>query len=279
MRSAPTGHPAPEPDDRADGPIRARPRPALPPALVLSLVLTTLLATLSGCATGRVEEARGGQARDAATDPSLPPQQATRTVERFFPTPERPTPTPLPMPTLGELVVTIGVDGGGAPQGSYAAVPADAGTVYAAALLGYTWDGQIVSARWVDATGITVNTVRVEIDGDATQRWVALPLGSPGSVALGEYAVYLYVGERRLSSLLFQVSPAGSGGVLLPPRPENPSADRGGPGETIDPPRSTTGPGGQNPTQNQPQNQEGAPVDPNVPPAAETGLAPTPWGQ
>ncbi|MDP9364446.1 MAG: hypothetical protein M3Q10_09530 [Chloroflexota bacterium] len=190
-----------------------------------------LVAILSACAAGTADEARVGQARDAATDPDLPRQQSTRTAERFFPKTPTPTPAPPPPPTLGELVVTLGLDAGDAPQGSYLSVPADAGNVFAAALLNGVREGEVVSARWVDAAGNSVDTSRVEIDQDADQRWVALPFGAAGGVGPGEYAVYLYVGERRLSSLLFQVGPAGSGGQMLPARPENPNADRGGPGE------------------------------------------------
>jgi len=243
-----------------------------------------LLVVLAGCASGSADDARLGQARDAATDPDLPRQQATRTAERFFPKTPTPTPAPPPLPTLGELVMTVGLAAGDAPQGSFLSVPADPGNVFAAALLNGVREGQVVSAVWVDAARNEVDTTRVEIDEDADQRWVALPFNAVGGVPPGEYAVYLFVGERRLSSLLFQVGPPGSGGQQLPPRPENPNADRGGPGEVpnqrggqpnqrdgaapgTDP--NSQGPDyGQPPAQNQQRQQnQGQDPNPQQPPA------------
>ena len=228
MRSARTGRRDPETDPtHVPHPVAF---PAERRALTALCSGLLLLVVLTACASGSAEEARLGQARDAATDPDLPRQQATRTAERFFPKTPTPTPAPPPLPTVAELVMTVGF-GGDAPQGRYASVPADAGTVYAAALLNGVHDGQVVAASWVDAVGGTVNTSRVEIEADAGQRWVGLPLDLNGALAPGEYAVYLFVGERRLGSLLFQITPAGSGPQMLSDLPANPVMDRGGPGE------------------------------------------------
>jgi len=212
-----------------------------------ALLALSLLVILTGCAGSSAQEARRGQARDAASSPTLPRAQATRTTQRFFPTATPSKPTPPPLPTLGSLVITLGLGGDGSPQGSYASVPADAGTAYAAALLKGVYEGQIAAARWVDATGLTLTTSKFEVESNADQSWVGLPLTLNGSVAPGEYAVYLFVGERRLGSLLFRIDPAGTGGQLLPDPPLDPQADRGGHGQP--PPgeggQQTPGAGGQ----------------------------------
>jgi hypothetical protein len=252
MRSARTDRPAGPVDALASAerptlpsPPRATGRRRL--GATSALVGLALLVLLAACAGSSAQEARRGQARDAASSPVLPKAQATRTSQRFFPTATPPKPTPPPLPTLGSLVITLGLGGDGSPQGSYASVPADAGTAYAAALLRDVYDGQVAAARWVDAAGGTWATSKVEIEADADQTWVGLPLTLNGAIPPGEYAVYLFVGERRIGSLLFRIDPVGSAGQLLPEPPLDPQADRGGPGQP--PPgqggQQTPGAGGQ----------------------------------
>ena len=259
---------------RVDGRIPAE--HASPAGLTHAVLSLALLALLTGCASGVAEEARQGQARDAANAPGLPLQQATRTVERFFSPTPTPSPAPPPAPTLESLVITLGLAGGDAPQGSYASVPADARTVYAGALLNGVHAGQVVAARWVDAAGGTVGTSRVEIGDDGGQRWVALPLDLYGSLVPGEYAVYLFVGKQRLSSLVFQITPPGTGPQMLPELPANPSVDRGGPGSI---PNQGGAAGSEDPRRRDNRGDEG--LDPNSqdPMYGDPGLAQDQWAE
>ena len=195
------------------------PAARLVPHLVVRVcLLSAVVSLLAACAGGSAEEARRGQARDAAATAELPERQATRVAERFFPLTPTPAPTPPPVPTLESLVITLGF-AGDAPQGSYASIPADA-AMSAGALLNGLFAGQVVTAAWTDGAGNNVGSTRVEITADTGRQWVALPLN--GSLPPGEYAVYLFVGERRLGSLVFGVTAPGTGPQLLPDPPANP---------------------------------------------------------
>ncbi len=250
------------------------------PLLALALLLT-------GCAGGAAEEARRAEAREAATTPQLAGQQATRIAQRFFPPTPTPGPTPPPVPALDTLAITLGVDGAEAPQGHFATVPSDAGTLYAAAHLNDVAAGQVVTATWVDGVANTIATSEVEIDGGGGSRWVALPLTLNGSLPPGEYAVFLFVDDRRLGSLLFGLTPPGSFPQQLPDPPQNPTVDRGipGAGQTPgpnDPNRRRDGQSQGQPVPQDPfaQNPNGAPpaaviVDPNqIPPEGGGNIVP-----
>ena len=218
MRSALIARPAPAASLR---------RPAGAPRALLGLALVLLLA---GCASGTAEEARRRQERDAETSPALPQAPATHVVGRFFKPTPTPTKAPPAPPTLERLEVTTGLFSDNAPQGNYASVPADAGTVYVDALLHGLRAGHVLTATLTDAAFHPVATSEVEIDADAEQRWVALPFTLNGSLPPGEYAVFLFAGERRLNELAFTVTPPGSGSQLLPDPPANPSVDQPAPG-------------------------------------------------
>ena len=257
MRSARTGRPAPAADAPPETVAAPGAKPRLPArrfesrkSLALAsyaFACLAVLATLAACAGGSAQEARRGQQRDAAASPNLPREQATRTAQRFFPKTPTPKPTPPPPPTLGSIAMTLGLGGDGAPLGAYASVPADAGTAYVAAFLQGVAEGQVVAARFVDAFGGTVGTSNVEIESDAEASWVGLPLTLNGALPAGEYGVYVFVGERRIGSLLFRIDPPGTGGTLLADLPQNPQADRGGPNQPVPGPtgRQTPGAGGQ----------------------------------
>jgi hypothetical protein len=152
-------------------------------------------------------------------------EQATYTAQTFFP----PTPTPgrLPprTPTLESLVITLDFGGGDAPRGSYASVPADAGTVYAGALLNDLQAGQEITAIWTDADGSTIGSARLAIERDAARQWVGLPLRLSRSLAPGQYAVYIFAKERRLNSLVFTVTPPGTGPQPFPEPPADPQVN------------------------------------------------------
>jgi hypothetical protein len=175
--------------------------------VVLALVLLS-----TGCASGSVQEARMDQARDAGLPQQLAAEQATRTVERYFPATATPSATKAPRPALGDLVMTFGFRPDGTPDGSYESVPAGAGTVYAAQVRG------VVTDRW----GNDVAAPELTVDPGAADRWIALPIGLPADLAPGEYGVFVFVDGQMLGSLAFGVTGAGSSAQLLPEQPANP---------------------------------------------------------
>ena len=117
----------------------------------LALAFGVLL--LAGCSTGSVRESRVDQARDAGLPDHVAAEQATRTLERYFPPTGTPAPTEPPAPALGQIALTFGFRPDGTPDGSYASVPAGAGSVYVATRLTGLSVGQKVRAVVTDAYG------------------------------------------------------------------------------------------------------------------------------
>ena len=177
---------------------------------------------LAGCSTGTARDARRDQAQDAGLQQQLAAEQATRTVQRYFPATTTPAPTPAPLPALGGLAITFGFLPDGTPDGNYASVPAGAGTAYAAAKLTGVSAGQVARAVVTDGWGNEIAVPELTIEAGPADRWVALPIGLPGDLAPGEYGVFVFVDERPLGSLAFGVSGPGSSAQLLPPLPANP---------------------------------------------------------
>ena len=181
-----------------------------------------LLTVLLGCTTGRVDEARRDQERDAELTPQMPVQQATRIAQRYFPaSPAASPPAPL-APVVGLLAVTLATNPDGSPQGAYASVPADAGTLLAAARLHDSSSGQRITAIWTDAFGNEIGQSDQELASDAVVQWVALPLGLSPAAAPGQYAVWLFSDEERIGSLAFGLSAPGTAPQLYPDLPANP---------------------------------------------------------
>ncbi len=198
----------------------------------LALFLSCLI--LSGCASGSATVSRIDEARDAGLKDQLAAEQATRTVQRYFPPTGTPSPTEPPAPALSDLVLTFGFRSDGTPDGSYESVPAGSGTVYAAARLIGVAEGQVIRAVVTDAWGNDVSAPEVRIDPGAADRWIALPIGLPAELAAGEYGVFLFSNDRALGSLAFGVSSPGSSAQLLPELPANPQVR-----STVPPPGSS----------------------------------------
>ena len=161
--------------------------------------LTTLAVcvVLAGCSSGAARDAARDEARDAGLEDQLAAQQATRTVQRYFPPTGTPAPTKPPAPALGQIALTFGFRPDGTPDGSYASVPAGAGTVYVATRLTGLSVGQKVRAIVTDAWGNEVAKPEVVIDPGAADRWLALPVGLPAELAPGEYGVFVFADDRR----------------------------------------------------------------------------------
>jgi hypothetical protein len=177
---------------------------------------------LAGCSTGAARDAARDEARDAGLEDQLAAQQATRIVQKYFPPTGTPAPTQPPAPALGQIALTFGFRPDGTPDGSYASVPAGAGTVYVAARLTGLSVGQKVRAIVTDAWGNDVATPEVVIDPGAADRWLALPVGLPAELAPGQYGAFVFADDRALGSLAFGVTGVGTSAQLLPERPANP---------------------------------------------------------
>jgi hypothetical protein len=234
MRSARTT-PPPNP------PRPPRSRPPRPAGLALLAALALALAALTACSSGDVDDARRGAAADRSGTPGLAAVQATRVAQQFKPATPATTPDPatdstqaptanpdLPPTTLEALVVTLDLGPGNAPREQYASVPADAGTVFADALLHNLRAGQTVTAEWISANGASLGASQAEIPADMPQAWVALPLQLGGAVPPGDYAAFISVDGRSLNSIVFRVTSPGSGAQVLAPLPANPQVTEGG---------------------------------------------------
>ena len=192
---------------------------------------------LTGCASGMARDAERDRARDAGLEDKLAVAQATRVVQRYFPPTGTPAPTEPPIPALGGLAITFGFRADGTPDGSYASVPAGAGTAYAAVRLSGVSVGQTVRAVVIDAWGNEIARPEAAIDPGAADRWLALPILLPAELAPGEYGVFVFADDHPLGSLAFALTGVGTSAQLLPELPANPRA------------RTTTGPPGAAPTE------------------------------
>jgi hypothetical protein len=186
------------------------------------LATLALCMILAGCTSGAARDAARDEARDAGLGDQLESQQATRIVQKYFPPTGTPAPTEPPAPALGQIALTFGFRSDGTPDGSYASVPAGAGTVYVATRLTGLSVGQKVRAIVTDAWGNDVATPEVIIDPGAADRWLALPVALPTDLAPGEYGAFVFADDRPLGSLAFGITGAGTSAQLLPDLPANP---------------------------------------------------------
>lgn len=225
------------------------PAPVRPRSLLVAFATMIGLIALTGCASGNVNEARRGAAADLEGTPTLAQLQATRVAQQFKPATPVGTPDTRPMPTIEALVITLGLAPGNAPREQYAAVPADAPTVYADALMHDLRGGQTVTAEWVNASGNLIATSEASVPNDAAQAWVALPMQLAGSVPPGDYAVFVDVDGHLIDSLVFRVASPGTAQVLapLPSNPQitdgDPSGSGGGSADDGEPPIEPAGDG------------------------------------
>jgi hypothetical protein len=179
---------------------------------------------LAGCTSGSARDANQEKARDAGLEGQLAAEQATRIVERFFPPTGTPAPTRPPVPSLGALAITFGFRADGTPDGSYASVPAGVGTAYAAARLSGLSAGQVIRAVVTDAWGNEVTAPETVVAPGASDQWLALPIGLPAELPIGQYGLYVFADGYPLGSLAFGVTGVGSSAQLYPELPANPRA-------------------------------------------------------
>jgi hypothetical protein len=177
------------------------------------LVLLGTLLLLVGCSSGNAREAERGQASRASEEARVADLQATYSAGFFDPGTPTPGPTSAALPTLDRLVLTRNLSGNG-PSDELASVPADAGTVFAGALLHGLARGMVVGAIWRGEQG-DVYASETTIEADAGDAWIGLPLPLDGTLPPGDYAVVVYVivgdeGPVGLNSLVFEITSAGS---------------------------------------------------------------------
>lgn len=200
--------------------LRARSRISSRAPVGLTILAGVLL--LAGCSSGNAVDAYRDQSRDAGLKDQLAAQQATRTVQRFFPATGTPAPTEAPAPALGGIAITFGFRPDGTPDGSYASVPAGVGAAYAAVRLTGVSEGQVVRAVVTDAWGNEITAPEAAIDPGASDRWLALPISLPAELATGQYGLFVFVDDHPLGSLAFGVTGVGTSAQLFPDLPANP---------------------------------------------------------
>jgi hypothetical protein len=199
--------------------VLPRQRHSLPRLGLVCLVATLVLA---GCSSGSAVDAYRDQARDAGLRDQLAAEQATRTVEKYFPPTGTPEPTKAPAPALGGLAITFGFQPDGTPDGSYASVPAGVGTAYVAIRLAGVSAGQVVRAVVTDAWGNEVAAPEAAIDPGSSDRWLALPITLPAELQTGQYGLFVFADDHPLGSLAFGVTGVGTSAQLFPELPANP---------------------------------------------------------
>lgn len=157
---------------------------------------------LAGCASGRADEARVFETREAEKSPVVAGLQATNVVRRFF----MPTPTPLPtrtpLPTLATLTLATSLGSDNRPTNEVESIP-QGSSVYAVAEIHDLQPGEEVIAIWTTSDGGEVGRSSVPVDRGINAAWV--PLQWNANVGPGTYAVYIYVDDRLLNSLVFRV--------------------------------------------------------------------------
>lgn len=193
-------------------PSLATSRSRRPVGVLTAIAIVTLL--LSGCASDRASDQSHARETAQTTPGVIVGDQATYSANRYASPTASPTATALAPATVHEVGLATGVGGSGQPSGFYASVPANAGTVYLAADLDGLRTGSEVASRWEtnikkvsDRKYVGGATFTVTRDG---RQWVALPLNLDGSLAPGDYALYLDVDGQLVASLGIEITAPGS---------------------------------------------------------------------
>jgi hypothetical protein len=165
-----------------------------------------ILVALAGCVSEQAQDQRLASTREATRGAVLAEVEATVITTRFA----LPTPTPAPtlaiQPALANLVLARSVSADGSPLDEIRSVPAYAsGTIYAAAEISHLRTGQTVVAVWTNASGAEIGRSAQTVAANADRQWIALPWTLDGTLPPGTYAVFIYVDDIRLNSLVFRI--------------------------------------------------------------------------
>ncbi len=202
--------------------VRRKARAPIDQRIATSFVVLAACLILSGCSSGTAGDARRDEARDASLKDTLAAEQATWTAQHYFPPTATPGPSKPVTPSLGDVAITFGFRPDGTPDGSYASVPAGAGTAYVAVELSGVTAGQKVRAVVTDGWGNDVAAPETAIGPGSSEQWLALPIPLGNEIAPGEYGAFIFVDDQPVGSLAFGVTGAGSSAQLLPEAPANP---------------------------------------------------------
>jgi hypothetical protein len=190
MHLAVTGHPAQR---------ERRPRRRL---FVLWSGAAVLLMLLGACANGDVEESRLAETRAASKAAILPEVQATTIVKEFFPPTPTAAPSATPLPTIANLTLAIQLGANNQPVN--AVDSAQVGSpIYAVAEIHHLSPGETVTGVWTTSDGSEVNRSSVPVKTSSDVAWVPFKWAPSGG---GTYAVYIYVNDRLLNSLVFRAN-------------------------------------------------------------------------
>lgn len=161
-----------------------------------------VLLLLGGCASGTAEESRIAETRAASKAAVLPGVQATNIVKEFFPPTPSPEPSQTPLPTIANLTLALQIGANNQPINEVDSVRPGA-TVYAVAEIHHLSAGETVTAVWTTADGSELSRSSIPVTTAIDGAWVPFQWTAP--VSGGTYAVYVYVGDRLLNSLVFSV--------------------------------------------------------------------------
>ena len=180
-----------------------------------ALVLLLLLVTLAACSSGSAREAERARDDDETAESVVAGRQATyiaTMVAQGTPTPISPRP-----PAVASLVLTNQVNGDGSPVGEYEGFASNAGTIYLCAQLSGRREGKMAAAlRDTSDQHNVLAYNEVDVDAGGGTGWVAIPVQLDGSLAPGDYPIWLIFNpgeddEEWLYSTVFTVGSPGSG--------------------------------------------------------------------
>jgi len=174
-----------------------------------------LLVTLAACSSGSAREAERAQAEDETAESVVAGRQATYIATMVA----QGTPTPIPprAPAVSSLVLTNQINGDGSPVGEYEGFASNAGTIYLCAQLSGRREGRMAAALRDTSDQHNVLAYNdVDVDGGSGTGWVAIPIQLDGSLAPGDYPIWLIFNpgekdEEWISSVVFTVGSPGSG--------------------------------------------------------------------
>jgi hypothetical protein len=180
-----------------------------------ALVLVLLLASLAACSSGSAREAERARSEEETAQSVVAGRQATYTATLVA----QATATPVPprAPSIAALVLTNQVNGDGSPVGEYEGFASNAGTIYLCAQLSGRREGKMaVALRDASDQHNVLAYNEVDVDAGSGTGWVAIPVQLDGSLAPGDYPIWLIFNpgeddEEWIGSIVFTVGSAGSG--------------------------------------------------------------------
>jgi hypothetical protein len=171
--------------------------------------------TLAACSSGSAREAERAREDEETAESVVAGRQATYTATLVA----QGTPTPIPprAPAIGALVLTNQVNGDGSPVGEYEGFASNAGTIYLSAQVTGLGEGKMAAALRDTSDQHNVLAYN-EVDTDASRgtTWVSIPIQLDGSLAPGDYPIWLIFNpgkddEEWIGSVVFSVGSPGSG--------------------------------------------------------------------